>query len=237
MVPPPTLAGPACSLEIATLRAVHLNGPAGRLEALLNTGASDASCAALVCHPHPLAGGTMHNKVAYHAMKVLNAPEWGLRWPVLRFNFRGTGLSEGTHEGKAESGDVLAALDWLESKFRRPLVVVGFSFGAAMALIACCDPSIRPFVPANLRALVALGLPTQVFGRPVHYPFLSDCALPKLFLSGDRDLFASPVELKQVAETSASPTTLALIPDADHSFSGQIEAMQDALFRWLKEYA
>ena len=68
MVPPPTLAGPACSLEIATLRAVHLNGPAGRLEALLNTGASDASCAALVCHPHPLAGGTMHNKVAYHAM-------------------------------------------------------------------------------------------------------------------------------------------------------------------------
>jgi alpha/beta superfamily hydrolase len=236
MVPPPTLAGLARNPEIATLRAVHLNGPAGRLEALLNTGASDASCAALVCHPHPLAGGTMHNKVAYHAMKVLNAPEWGLRWPVLRFNFRGTGLSEGTHQGKAESGDVLAALDWLESEFNRPLVVVGFSFGAAMALIACCDPSIRPGVRANLRALVALGLPTQVSGRPVHYPFLSDCALPKLFLSGDRDLFASSAELEQVAEAAATPKTLALIPDADHSFSGQIEAMQDALFRWLKEH-
>ena len=61
----------------------------------------------------------MHNKVAYHAMKVLNAPEWGLRWPVLRFNFRGTGLSEGEHDGAAESADVIAALDWLEGRVQK----------------------------------------------------------------------------------------------------------------------
>ena len=121
------------------LRSVDLTGPAGRLEALLNEGAPDARFAALVCHPHPKGGGTMHNKVVYHAMKVLNAPEWGLGWPVLRFNFRGTGLSEGTHDGKAETGDVLAALDWLENEYKRPVVVAGFSFGAAMALLACCD--------------------------------------------------------------------------------------------------
>ena len=232
----PTLAGQALDPEISTLRAVHLNGPAGRLEALVNNGSAEAPCAALVCHPHPLAGGTMHNKVAYHAMKVLNAPEWGLRWPVLRFNFRGTGLSEGAHEGKAESGDVLAALDWLEAEYKRPVVVVGFSFGAAMALIACCDPSMRPSLIKNLRALVALGLPTQAFGHHVHYPFLSGCTLPKLFLSGDRDCFAPVAELKQVAKAAAEPKTLALIPGADHSFSGQIEAMQNALVGWLKEH-
>jgi alpha/beta superfamily hydrolase len=178
----------------------------------------------------------MHNKVVYHAMKVLNAPEWGLRWPVLRFNFRGTGLSKGTHEGRAESGDVLAALDWLQEEYKRPVVVVGFSFGAAMALLACCDPSFRPALRPKFRAIVALGLPTQTYGHPVLFPSLSGCTIPKLFLSGDRDRFASAAELKQVAETGAAPATLPLIPGADHSFSGQIEAMQKALFDWLKEH-
>jgi len=177
----------------------------------------------------------MHNKVAYHAMKVLNAPEWGLRWPVLRFNFRGTGLSEGTHEGKAETGDVLAALDWLEAEYKLPVVVVGFSFGAAMAVNACCDPSLRHAVRANLRALVALGLPTQAFGHSLQYPCLSGCTLPKLFLSGDRDRFAPGAELKYVAEAAANPKTLMLFP-GDHSFSGQIEAMQKSLSGWLKEH-
>jgi alpha/beta superfamily hydrolase len=122
------------------LRSVNLSGPAGRLEALLNEGAGDAPFAALVCHPHPLGGGTFHNKVVYHAMKVLNDPERGLGWPVLRFNFRGVGLSEGVHDGEAESDDVLAAIEWLENEYKLPLVVVGFSFGAAMAVKACCGP-------------------------------------------------------------------------------------------------
>ena len=93
--------------EAAVLRTVDLTGPAGRLEAVVNEGAADAPFAALVCHPHPLGGGSLHNKVVYHAMKALNAPEWGLHWPVLRFNFRGTGLSHGVHDGDAEVGDVL----------------------------------------------------------------------------------------------------------------------------------
>ena len=104
-------------------RSVELRGPAGRLEAVLNEGAPDAPFAALVCHPHPLGGGTLHNKVVYHAMKVLNDPAWGFGLPVLRFNFRGTGLSEGAHDGEAETDDVLAALDWLENEFKLPLVV------------------------------------------------------------------------------------------------------------------
>src|SRR5271168_669073 len=78
-----------------TLHSFDLRGPAGRLEALLNEGRSDAPYVTLLCHPHPLGGGTMHNKVVYHAMKVFH----GLGWPVLRFNFRGTGLSEGKHDG------------------------------------------------------------------------------------------------------------------------------------------
>src|SRR5579863_4042745 len=100
------------------VRNVELAGPAGRLEALLNTGAPKAEFAALVCHPHPKGGGTMHNKVVFHAMKVLNDPEWGFGFPVLRFNFRGTGLSAGAHDGEAEAGDVAAALDWLENAYK-----------------------------------------------------------------------------------------------------------------------
>jgi alpha/beta superfamily hydrolase len=124
MISTSTPAAPGRETGNATLRTLTLAGPAGRLEALLNNGAADAPYVAVICHPHPQGGGTMHNKVVYHAMKALNAPEFGLCWPVLRFNFRGTGLSEGTHDGKAETGDVLAALDWVENEFKQPVVLV-----------------------------------------------------------------------------------------------------------------
>jgi uncharacterized protein len=215
------------------IRTVDLRGPAGRLEALLNEGAADSEFAALVCHPHPLGGGTLHNKVVYHAMKVLNGPEWGFRLPVLRFNFRGTGLSEGHHEGLAEAADVSAALDWLNAEYKLPVVVVGFSFGAAMAFIACCGA--EPASRAGVHALAALGLPTQGFGHQFRYPFLASCNVPKLFLSGDRDWFAPKAELEQVFNTAAKPKQLVFIPGADHSFSGRLEAMQQSLSGWLKE--
>jgi alpha/beta superfamily hydrolase len=231
----PTLTAADSRPEKAALRAVTLAGPAGRLEALLNEGSAGAPYAALVCHPHPLGGGTMHNKVAYHAMKVLNAPDWGLRWPVLRFNFRGAGLSEGDHDGAAEPADVVAALNWLEGQFKKPVVVVGFSFGAAMALAACCDCHSDASSRANVRALAALGLPIHGFGARFHYPYLSGCRLSKLFLSGDRDEFAPASELKQLANAAADPKQMVLIPGADHSFSGQLDAMQRALSSWLKE--
>ena len=219
----------------AVLRSVDLTGSAGRLEALLNEGAPDAPFAALVCHPHPKGGGTLHNKVVYHAMKALNDPEWGLGWPVLRFNFRGVGLSQGTHDGEAEVADVRAAIDWLENAYKRPLVVVGFSFGAAMALKACCSQGASGSTGVNVSALALLGLPTQADGRNFQYPFLHDCMTPKLFLSGDHDPFAPAAQLAQVFDSAAEPKRLVLLPRADHFFTGQLEPMQHALASWLKE--
>ena len=220
----------------ASLRSVSISGPAGRLEALLNEGASDAAFAALVCHPHPLYGGTLHNKVVYHAMKALNDPQWGLGWPVLRFNFRGAGLSGGAHHGSAEADDVLAALDWLENEYKIPLVVVGFSFGAAMTLQACCGPA---STHRQLRALAALGLPiesaTDSGVRRYQYPTLHRCTLPKLFLSGDSDPFAPSDQLAALVASAAQPRQLVLLSRADHFFTGQLEAMQNALAGWLKE--
>jgi hypothetical protein len=214
------------------VRSVSLDGPCGRLEALLNEGAADAPYAALVCHPHPLGGGTMHNKVVYHAMKAMNGPEWGLGWPVLRLNFRGVGLSHGAYDGEAEAEDVRAAINWLENEYKRPVVVVGFSFGAVMALSACCCPA-HPL--PGVRALVALGLPIHAEGQDYRYPFLPGCTLPKLFLSGDRDQFAPPAQWAEVAGSAAEPKRLVLLPGADHFFSGQLEPMQQALNGWLKE--
>jgi uncharacterized protein len=211
------------------IRNVSLPGPAGRLEALLNEGAPGARYAALVCHPHPLGGGTMHNKVVYHAMKVLNDRAWGFGFPVLRFNFRGAGLSDGAHHGGQEAEDVLAALDWMREEFHLPMVVAGFSFGAAMSLSAGCGGG------HDVRALAALGLPTNAWGRDYNYGFLKSCVLPKLFLSGDSDEFAPAADLQRIAASAAEPRKLILVPGADHFFSGRLEAMQNALSGWLKE--
>jgi len=233
MIPAAVTPLPGHQIAAATLRTVNLAGPAGRLEAVVNEGDPDASCAALVCHPHPLGGGTLHNKVVYHAMKALNAPEWGLQWPVLRFNFRGTGLSEGVHDGSAESGDVLAAIDWLDSAYGRPVVVVGFSFGAAMSLKAVCEHTVAGKPP--VKAIAALGLPTHALGREYQYSFLPACSVPKLFLSGDRDQFAPSSALEQVAAAAGEPKEIHFVSAADHFFTGRLEPMQNALARWLKE--
>jgi alpha/beta superfamily hydrolase len=230
MIPAPAV------LRSPALRTIALAGPAGRLEAVLNEGAPDAPFAALVCHPHPKGGGTLHNKVVYHAMKVLNEASFGFSLPVLRFNFRGTGLSHGTHDGKLEAGDVLAAMDWLVNEYNRPLVVAGFSFGAAMALSACCsrDQSRAP-VRASVHALAALGLPTEAEGRQYKYRFVANCTIPKLFLSGDHDQYAPSTQLAHVVDSAAEPKRLLLVGGADHFFTGQLEAMQQALCGWLKE--
>jgi len=113
------------------IRSLFLNGPVGRLEAVLNEGTSDAKYAALVCHPHPVYGGTLHNKVVFHTMKALN--HFG--FPVLRFNFRGAGLSQGEHDhGRGELDDVRTALDWLDNEFHLPIFFAGFSFGSVVAV-------------------------------------------------------------------------------------------------------
>ena len=177
----------------------------------------------------------MHNKVVYHAMKVLNDPAWGFGLPTLRFNFRSTGLSQGEHDGEAESGDVLSALEWLKNEYNRPIVVAGFSFGAAMSLSACCPPGARTTAATNVCALACLGLPLFAEGRRYEYPFLDSCSLPKLFLSGNRDEYAPAEQLEQLIPQAHSPRRLALIEDADHFFTGRIEQMQQALAGWLQE--
>ncbi len=219
------------SVQSHIVRSVDLRGPAGRLEAILNHGALNAPFAALLCHPHPLGGGTMHNKVVYHAMKALNDPTWGLSFPVLRFNFRGTGRSEGEHHGTAETGDVLAALDWLENEFHLPVVAAGFSFGAATVLRACCTGN----RPLNVRALVALGLPVEAQGRTYDYSFLQNAIVPTLFISGDRDAFAPAARLRQIVAAAADLGSLSLIHNADHFFTSQLEPLQRELSGWLKE--
>jgi uncharacterized protein len=219
------------NFRAGAIRSLTLPGPAGQLEAVLNEGVPDAPFAALVCHPHPLFGGNLHNKVVYHAMKAFNGPEWGLGWPVLRFNFRGAGRSQGRHDGLAETSDVLSAIDWLAREFRLPLVVAGFSFGSAMVLRAAASADAR----RQVRAAAALGLPIQPQGPGYHYAFLQNLTIPKLFLSGDGDEFSTPDQLAELVASAAEPKRLVLLPGGDHFFVNQLEPMQRALAGWLKE--
>jgi alpha/beta superfamily hydrolase len=200
-----------------------LRGPAGRLEALLNLGEQDAPYSALVCHPHPLFGGTMNNKVVYHAMKAFQA--CGL--PVLRFNFRGAGLSEGAHDdGRGEVDDVRAALDWLDREYPLPILFAGFSFGSSVGLRACCgDPRVK--------GIASLGLPVRAGGREYHYSFLVGCAKPKLFISGSADEYGPQAAVEAVVDAAAPPAELVLVEDADHFFTGKLELMQAALRTWI----
>ncbi|HWZ43452.1 MAG TPA: alpha/beta fold hydrolase [Candidatus Saccharimonadales bacterium] len=205
------------------IKTFFLNGPAGKLEALLNEGQASATHVALVCHPHPLFGGTVHNKVVYHAMKALS----GFGFPVLRFNFRGAGLSEGQHDnGRGEVDDVRAALDWLHSEYRRPIVFCGFSFGAATGLRAACPDD-------RVVALISLGTPVAAEGRFYSFKFLANCAKPKLFISGALDQYGPEAQLRQVVESAAAPRHLVLVPDADHFFERHLAELQTAIRDWI----
>ena len=220
-----------------TLPALHiksiddLRGPAGRLEALLNTGRDDAPYAALVCHPHPHGGGTMHNKVVYHAMKAFAS--YGL--PVLRFNFRGVGLSEGAHdEGYGEQDDVKAALNWLEDSFHKPILFAGFSFGSNVGLRACCgDPRVH--------GLIGLGVPVRAAGRDYTYGFLPQCTQPKLFISGDHDEYGPREVMEAVFARAPQPKELFWVEGADHFFQptpgspgAKLSLMQQHIRDWLR---
>ncbi len=210
----------------STIKSLFLDGPAGHLEALLNAGADHATHAALVCHPHPLFGGTLHNKVVFHTMKALNS----FGFPVLRFNFRGTGLSQGGHDhGRGEEEDVRTALDWLDREFHLPLVFAGFSFGAAVGLpVACAD--------ARVQAVIGLGIPVApIDDRAYGFSFLRTCAKPKLFISGTRDQFGPRAQLHQLVDSLAEPRKLVLIEGADHFFEGRLRELRETIDAWLRE--
>jgi alpha/beta superfamily hydrolase len=212
--------------SVGAIRSLFIPGPAGRLEALLNSGATDATHAALVSHPHPLFGGTMHNKVVFHAMKALNR----FGFPVLRFNFRGTGLSQGEHDhGRGEIADVRAALGWLDHEFRLPLIFAGFSFGAAVGLQAACPD-------ARVQALIGLGVPVKPDDeRSYDLDCLRLYKRPKLFISGSRDQFGPRRLLEQLVATLPSPKKLVIIENADHFFDGRLHQMRRAVEEWVKD--
>src|SRR5215216_2290537 len=117
-------------------------GPAGPIEAILKEPLTPVTRVAIVCHPHPLFGGTMHNKVVYRIAKAFE----NAGFAVLRFNFRGAGRSQGKHDqGRGEQEDLRASIKFMEEKYTGAEVwLAGFSFGAAVMLrAACADPSIR----------------------------------------------------------------------------------------------
>jgi len=215
----------SASYKSGEIKSLMLPGPVGQLEALLNVGAEDATHAALICHPHPLFGGTMHNKVVYNAMKSLT--KFGFH--ALRFNFRGTGLSAGTHdEGRGERDDVRAGLDFLDHEFHLPIIFCGFSFGAATGLKATCgDPRVV--------GQVSLGTPVSVEGRLYEYQFLSGCTAPKLFISGSQDQYSPEPALRAAFANAAEPKKLVIVPEADHFFVGKLNLMQAALEEWVAE--
>ena len=204
-------------------RSLLLAGPAGRLEALLwTTSVGEPPLAAVVCHPHPLFGGTMHNKVVFQAAKALH--RFGI--PVLRFNFRGVGLSEGVHDkGRGEQDDLRAAIDYLAADFPgRPILVVGFSFGSMVGLRVGCED-------ARARELIGLGLPADYS----KFDFLETCAKPKLIVQGGSDKFGSRENVKSVFAAMSEPKRLVIVEGADHFFAGQLEKVGAAISEWLAE--
>jgi uncharacterized protein len=215
----------------SSIRSLFINGPAGRLEALLNSGAENATHAALVCHPHPLFSGTMHNKVVFHTMKALNS----FGFPVLRFNFRGTGLSEGAHDhGIGEVHDVRAALDWMDSEYPLPLIFAGFSFGAAVGLRAACpDPRVRAVIGVGTPVSPVAGEDEQP--REYSFDFLRECSKPKLFVSGARDQFGPREKLEALVASIPEPKKLVIIEGADHFFAGRLRELREAIEAWVKE--
>jgi alpha/beta superfamily hydrolase len=205
-------------------RALFLEGPAGRLEAVLWKLASIARTplAALVCHPHPLFGGTMHNKVVYQAAKSLDA----LGVPVLRFNFRGAGMSEGTHDrGQGELGDVRAALDFLAGEFPGvPLLLAGFSFGCWVGLRVGC---------ADERVTEVIGLGTPV--NDTDFSFLQSCVKPKLFVHGSEDKYGAIKKVEALVADLPGEKRLVIVPGADHFFTGKLDQLDRAITAWLTE--
>jgi uncharacterized protein len=203
---------------------LFLEGPVGRLEAILWTPTTPAAplLAALVCHPHPLFGGTMHNKVVYNAAKTLDA----LGIPTLRFNFRGAGLSAGEHDkGRGEQGDAQAALGFLAAQFPGiPLLVAGFSFGSFVGLrVGCGD--------ARVAELIGMGIPVN----STDFSFLQECPKPKLFVHGADDQFGAQKKVEETIAALSGENRLVMLENADHFFAGHLDEFNAAITAWLIE--
>ena len=198
---------------MSKVQSVFFEGPAGRLEGILKyRGGGESGKLAVVCHPHPLYQGTMHNKVVFAIGTALF--EAGCR--VLRFNFRGVGLSAGVHdEGRGEIMDTLTAVRFLKERYpSQPCLIAGFSFGAWMALEAALQDS-------TLMSVVAVSPPLQNF-----HAALAQLTVPKLFLQGTDDRICLPDVLQGLFPSFADPKELVLLEQAAHFFEGHLNKLK-----------
>jgi alpha/beta superfamily hydrolase len=193
----------------------------GRLEAIIkDPSAQPPRGVALVLHPHPLGGGTMHNKVVFRAASALN--EAGL--VTLRINFRGVGQSTGTHdEGHGEKEDVRAGLDYLSTQYPdQEITLCGFSFGARVGLeVGIGDERVV--------RLIGIGTPLDKYD----FSFITKCRKPILFIHGEHDEFGEPERLRQIVEKIDAPVRLEVIKGAGHFFDDRLDELKRVIREWL----
>jgi len=197
----------------------------GQLEAILKEpSVGSRSGVALVLHPHPLGGGTMHNKVVFRAASALN--EAGLI--VLRINFRGVGQSTGVHdEGRGELEDVRAGIEYLATTYPgEPITLCGFSFGARVGLeVGLTDNRVHQ--------LISIGTPLDKYD----FGFLESCSKPLLFVHGDQDEFGSVLRLQELASALKrhnASVELHIIKGADHFFAGHLDELKQVITDWTQ---
>ncbi len=196
------------------IESLFLQGPAGRLEALLEEPEDGAPReAALVCHPHPQHGGTMHTKAVYRVARGLRSAGA----VVLRFNYRGVNLSEGEYaHGEGELDDARAALDYLRGRYPDlPFTLAGFSFGSRIALRLGC-------AGIGARRVIAVGFPTSYKDRS----FLEGCAVSKVFVQSTRDQYGPISELEPLVASLTEPKKLIVVDAEDHFFAGALPELE-----------
>jgi hypothetical protein len=205
---------------------LFIPAPHGKLEAILKEPQGELRGVALVCHPHPLGGGTMHNKVVFRAAAGL--VDAGL--VTLRFNFRGVGLSTGTHdEGRGEKDDVKTALDFLAEQYPGlPVTLAGFSFGSRVGTeVAMGDERVV--------RLSSIGTPVDKYND---YEFLENVRKPILFVHGDRDEFGALENVKALVErvkANNPDTTLVSFENCGHFFDEHLNELRDTVKNWVLE--
>jgi alpha/beta superfamily hydrolase len=201
---------------------VDLRGPAGRIEALA-VAPEAPRFVAMVCHPHPLFGGTMHNHATYRLAKAVN----GAGGLALRFNFRGVGRTEGAHdEGRGETDDARAALAWLAERYPDlPRYACGFSFGARVALLAGCpDPGVA--------GVLAAGLAVKLFDHAA----AKTCPKRVAVVQAERDEYGTPDEVRAVLAEALGARQVYVVERASHLFTEDLDRLQaqaSAALTWL----
>ena len=199
------------------IESLVIAGPAGQLEALLEEPEDrEPREAFVVCHPHPVHGGTMHNKVVYRIAR-------GLRRSgavVLRFNYRGVGKSEGSYDNCiGETEDARVALAYLRSRYPDlPYSLAGFSFGSRIVLKMGCDLG----TPARI---IAVGVPAAHAGMAG----LGDCDVPRVFIQSTNDQFGPRPAMEAYFERLRGPKKLIWVEAADHFFAGALDEFEEAV--------